>query len=189
MNHLGTITLETPRLILRKFILSDAACMYKNWANDHEVTRFLTWSTHTSIQDSHDIISLWISKYTNLRTYQWCIELKENHEPIGTISVVHMHEVLSSAEIGYCIGRHFWNKGITSEALAAVIQFLFEGVGVNRIEARHDTNNPGSGKVMLKCGLKYEGTRLMADQNNSGICDVALYGLLARDYIPPTSLK
>lgn len=184
MNHLGTVTLETPRLILRKFILSDAECMYKNWTNDHEVARFLTWTTHSSVQDSHDIISSWINQYSSTPTYQWCIELKETHEPIGTISVVHIREEIESVEIGYCIGKNFWNKGLTSEAFSAIISFLFEQVGVNRIEARHDINNPNSGKVMMRCGLKYEGTRLMADRNNSGICDVALYGLLARDYIP-----
>lgn len=189
MNHLGTVTLETPRLILRKFVLTDAACMYKNWTNDHQVTKFLTWPTHTSIQDSHDIIHLWMNEYANPKTYQWCIELKEIHEPIGTISVVHMNEEIDCVEIGYCIGRNFWNKGITLEAFAAVIRFLFEEVGVNRIEARHDTNNPNSGKVMMKCGLKYEGTRAMADRNNSGICDTALYGLLARDYRSATWLK
>lgn len=121
MNHLGTITLETPRLILRKFVLSDAIYMYKNWANNHEVTKFLTWPIHTSVQVSQDIIASWINDYTKLNTYQWCIELKKSHEPIGSISVVNIRESINSAEIGYCIGRDFWNKGLTSEAFAAVI--------------------------------------------------------------------
>lgn len=184
MKHLGTVTLETPRLILRKFTLEDSETMFNNWANDDEVTRFSTWPTHTSVQTTREIISMWINEYTSEKNYQWCIELKQTHEAIGSIGIVHLSEEISSAEIGYCIGKAYWHQGITSEALAAIIAFLFNQVGVNRIEARHDSNNPNSGKVMLNCGLKYEGTRLMADRNNSGICDVVLYGLIARDYTP-----
>lgn len=184
MKHLGTVTLETPRLILRKFTLEDSESMFNNWANDDEVTQFLTWPTHKSIQNSREIISMWIDGYTSGKSYEWCIELKETHEPIGGISVVHLWEELASAEIGYCIGKAYWHQGITSEALSVVMDFLFKQVGVNRIEARHDSNNPNSGKVMENCGLKYEGTRIMADKNNTGICDVVLYGLIARDYTP-----
>ena len=79
-------------------------------------------------------------------------------------------------EIGYCIGREYWHKGFVSEALAAVMQYLLTQVGAERIEARHDPRNPHSGAVMRKCGMKYEGTRIRADWNNSGVCDCALYG-------------
>jgi len=63
-----------------------------------------------------------------------------------------------------------------------VIRFLFEEVKVNRIQARHDPANPGSGIVMKKCGLQYEGTLRKADKNNTGIVDVAMYGILAEEY-------
>lgn len=62
------------------------------------------------------------------------------------------------AHIGYCIGEKWWHQGITSEALQHVINFLIDEVGMNRIEAVHDSQNPNSGKVMKKCGMKYEGT-------------------------------
>ena len=93
-----------------------------------------------------------------------------------------MDEEVGSAHIGYCIGRRWWNKGITSEAFSAVIKFLTEEVGVNRIESRHDTRNINSGKVMEKCGLKYEGTLRQSDINTQGICDAAWYSLLKEDY-------
>ncbi len=69
-------------------------------------------------------------------------------------------------------------KGITSEALKALIQFFFEEVKVDRIEAIHDPFNQNSGKVMMKCGLKYEGTKINGDRNNTGICDAAMYGIM-----------
>ena len=88
------------------------------------------------------------------------------------------NEKAQSCEIGYCISRSRWHKGITTEALAEVMRYLFEEVGVLRLESRHDPKNPYSGEVMKKCGMHYEGTRIRADWNNTGICDCALYGMV-----------
>ena len=101
---------------------------------------------------------------------------------VGTISSVGMCEPAGSIEIGYCIGSPWWGKGYVTEAMAAVMAFFFDEVKVNRVESSHDPNNPGSGRVMQKCGLKYEGTRRQADFNNRGIVDSALYGLTAAEY-------
>lgn len=179
MKHCGTKRLVTDRLILRRFVNEDAAAMYKNWASDDEVTKFLMWPTHSSEEISRGVTKDWVNSYSDEKYYQWAIVLKENgDEPIGSISVVDMKENISAVHIGYCIGRTWWNKGITSEALKAVMTFLFDVVDVNRIEARHDPRNPNSGKVMQKCGMKYEGTLHSADWNNQGICDACYYALL-----------
>lgn len=183
MNHLGTVSLETERLILRKFKLSDAEALYNNWANDSEVTKFLTWPTHTSVEVSEIVVNDWVNSYADNKFYQWAIVLKENqNEPVGSISVVHMDEEINMVHIGYCIGRKWWHQGITSEAFSGIMPFLIEEVGAKRIESRHDPRNPNSGKVMLKCGLTYEGTLRNADKNNQGICDASMYGLLADEY-------
>lgn len=179
MKHCGTQRLETDRLILRRYVNEDSAAMYKNWASDIEVTKYLTWPTHSSQEISQWVIEDWINKYSNEKYYHWAIVLKDNgNEPIGDIAVVDMKENISMVQIGYSIGRSWWNKGITSEALKAVMDFLFEVVCVNRIEARHDPRNENSGKVMKKCGMKYEGTLHSSDWNNQGICDTCYYALL-----------
>ena len=184
MNHKGTKRIETKNLILRKFELSDAEAMYKNWANDSEVTNFLTWKPHDSIEVSKDILKKWIDKYKNKNFYQWAIVLKSNgDEPIGSIGIVHQDEKIEMVRVGYCIGRKWWKQGITSEALNALIKYFINEIGANRIEARHDPLNPNSGKVMIKCGLKYAGTMRKADINNQGLCDCSMYALLAEDYI------
>jgi ribosomal-protein-alanine N-acetyltransferase len=108
--------------------------------------------------------------------------LKEINEPVGSISIVAQKNKTKMVHFGYCIGKKWWNKGITSEALNVLIKFFFEEVGVNRIEARHDIKNPISGKVMEKCGMKYEGINRQADYNNQGLCDSAIYGIVAADY-------
>lgn len=184
MNHKGTKRIDTKNLILRKFELSDAEAMYRNWANDSEVTKFLTWKPHDSIEVSKNILKSWIDKYKNKNFYQWAIVLKSNgDEPIGSISVVRQDEEIGMVHVGYCIGRKWWNQGVTSEALSALIEYFIYEVKVNRIESRHDPLNPNSGKVMTKCKMKYEGTMRQADINNQGICDYSMYALLAKDYI------
>ena len=86
-------------------------------------------------------------------------------------------------EIGYCIGDRWWHRGITTEAMRAVTAFFFERVGANRVETRHDANNPHSGDVMKKCGLKFEGLLRKSDWNNQGVADMCIYGLLKEEYL------
>jgi len=123
----------------------------------------------------------WTTSYENPDFYQWAIVPKNLNEPIGSISVVSTNEKTQMVEIGYCIGRQWWNQGITSEALSAVINFMLDQVGANRVQAKHDVNNPHSGLVMKKCGMKYEGTLRSAAVNNQGVCDVSIYALLKSD--------
>lgn len=182
MNHLGTQTLETERLILRKFNLEDAEDMYNNWTSDVEVVKYLTWPLHSSIDVSKEVLSDWISQYTKKDFYQWAIVLKENGSaPIGSIGVNNYDDIVSMVHIGYCIGSKWWHMGIMSESLKCVMDFLFEKVGVKRIESRHDPRNPHSGDVMKKCGMKYEGTLRNSDINNQGICDACYYAKLSCD--------
>ena len=182
LTHKGTQTIETARLILRRAIREDAEPMFRNWASDPEVTKFLTWPAHGSIAVSEMVIGSWLQEYEKENYYQWMIVLKELDEPIGSISVVRQNDRVEEAEIGYCIGSPWWHRGIVSEALAAVIEYLFIEVGMNRVAARHDPNNPHSGGVMRKCGMKYEGTHRACDRNNQGICDAAQYAILRSEW-------
>ena len=179
MNHCGTKPLETERLLLRRYVREDAAAIYKNWASDPQVTKFLMWQPHASPEVSRRVMEDTLKQYANDAYYRWAIVLKSHGAaPIGDIAVVHMDKKISMVHIGYCIGKDWWNQGITSEALQKVMDFLFDVVHANRIESRHDPQNPNSGKVMQKCGMKYEGTLRSADWNNQGICDACYYALL-----------
>lgn len=88
MEHKGTVTLETPRLILRRLTLADAEPMYRNWASDPGVTKFLTWPTHSSVEVTKQILALWASHYEELNYYQWGIVVKDENALIGTIAAV-----------------------------------------------------------------------------------------------------
>ena len=180
LNHKGTQVIETSRLILRQAQMEDAEPMFRNWANDAEVTKYLTWPTHGSIAVTEKVLASWVDSYQKDDYYQWMIVLKETGEPIGSIMANTVGRA-QSAHIGYCIGKHWWHQGIMSETLKAVMDFLFDEVGYHRVESLHDPNNPHSGAVMRKCGMRYEGTLRQADRNNQGICDACYYGLLASE--------
>ncbi len=183
MQHKGTVLLETKRLMLRRFTPSDSEAAFQNWTGDDRVTEFLRWPTHKNIETTERIVKLWVDGYAHDDFYQWAIVPKDGGDrPIGTIGVVDKNESLNILHIGYCIGSRWWHQGITSEAFSAIIPFFFEQVGANRIESQHDPHNPNSGKVMMKCGLKYEGTLREADASNKGIVDAAVYSILAREY-------
>ena len=179
MIHRGTQSIETERLLLRRFSISDADAMYNNWASDPEVTKFLTWSAHSSVIDSRAALEAWVSSYSQKNFYQWAVVLKEHgSDPLGSITAVNMNDDIDMIHIGYCLGKNWWHQGIMSEALKAVMDYFFDEVGANRIESRHDPRNPHSGMVMKKCGMKYEGTMRSSDRNNQGICDACWYALL-----------
>ncbi len=182
LTHKGTQTIETARLVLRRFTTDDAADMYRNWASDPKVTHFLSWKLHESEEETRRILSGWAEEYAKENYYQWAIVLRELGQPVGSIAAVDVNDRVGKAHIGYCIGSKWWHQGITSEALAAVIEFMFTQVGVQRVEARHDPRNAHSGGVMRKCGMKYEGTLRRADRNCQGICDADWYGLLREEW-------
>lgn len=189
MNMTGTQTLETRRLILRQFRPGDAQYMYDNWASDPEVTRFLTWPAHSSPAITRMVLEDWISHYEEGGFFNWAIEWKESGQVIGNVSVVRPIFGDEVAEIGYCLGRAYWGRGIMPEAVRAVTGYLFGTVGVNRIVAYHDVHNPQSGRVMEKAGMTREGVLRQGGRNNQGFCDVAVYGIVRGDSGPRERLE
>lgn len=155
MNLLGTKTLETERLILRKYELTDSLDMYNNWGTDPKCNKYLPWELHKNIEETESIITSWIDKY-NEENFNWIIELKEEKNAIGGINIVRLNKKNSICEIGYCIGSKFWNKGYTTEALNKVLDYLFNECDLYLIEADHTKSNIASGKVMEKCRMTKE---------------------------------
>ncbi len=109
-------------------------------------------------------------------------KLEEEGKIIGNISVVSYREDTMSAILGYCLGSRWWGNGIMPEAAKGVLTFLFEEVGFHRIAADHDKNNPKSGRVMQKIGMKYEGTLRKAGFCNQGIIDEVWYSILKEEW-------
>ncbi|MEG3308148.1 GNAT family N-acetyltransferase [Streptococcus suis] len=111
MQHKGTQILETERLILRPFQASDVEPVFQNWTSDEKVTTYLTWPTHQTLQDTEDYVQFCLQSYSQEKTYRWVIELKENQQPIGDISVVSLDERVQAAELGWVLGSRWWGQG------------------------------------------------------------------------------
>lgn len=182
LTHKGTKTIITERLKLRKFSVDDAKDMFNNWASDKRVTRFLTWQPHESADATKQLLEGWVAAYDSPKTYNWVIEYER--QAIGSISVVRLSDKCEYAELGYCLGYDYWNKGFMSEAVNAVIDYLFAEIGVNRVGISHATENPGSGKVAQKCGMIYEGTKREYFKTSTGkFVDIADYGIIRSEWI------
>jgi ribosomal-protein-alanine N-acetyltransferase len=173
MRHLGTRPLETERLLLRRLLPADAAAMYRNWACDPAVTRYLRWEVHKDAAQTRALLSAWAELYPNPDYYQWAITDKATGEVFGSISMMrtgpdHVAAYRAAVpdldsligenglwEVGYCIGRAWWNKGYTTEALRAVVRFWFGEVESECLACCHAAANPASGAVMRKAGFRH----------------------------------
>ena len=149
------VRLETERLILRPFELDDAIDVYYGWANDEEVTKYLTWNHHTDIEQTKQILSIWVEQYEKKERINFGIVLKENGELIGGIDVVGYIEGVPV--IGYTLSRKYWGYGIMTEACNKVLDFLFS-LGYTKVRIDAQVENIASNKVIIKCGGKYQDT-------------------------------
>ncbi len=182
--NVGTQTVETERLILRKFVMGDVHDMFKNWINDKEVQSNYGEHVYENIALVKCLLKKWISSYSNEEFYRWAIILKENNENIGQIAFCGIDTNHNYADIEYCISRYYQGKGYATEALNAIIKFTFEKIGLNRLEAFHRGKNQASSKVLQKSKMKYEGTLKQSyfykDKNEYD--DRIYYGILKTDY-------
>ena len=181
MNHKGTVRLETGLLTLRRFMLEDSEAMFRNLYSDAEAMRYLPWVIHTGIPETEAHLAGYIAGYESKDFYAWAIVPKDANGPIGFIDTA-VDETINAIKVDYGIGKPWWNKGYTSNALSGIIRFSFAEVGANRVYATHDPRNPNSGKVMAKCGMKYEGTLRQARYRKGEYSDRAMYAILANDY-------
>jgi len=157
MKKIGTKILETENLILRKIELEDYKAAYKNWCSDPLVAKHVTWDAHENDNVTKEIFEMWVKEYEKPTTLRWIAVEKITNTPIGTIDVVNFSERDSRAEIGYCYGKNWWGKGYGTEALKAVIDYLFNEVEFEMIVAKHEISNPASGRCMEKSGMAYCG--------------------------------
>lgn len=180
----GSQPLETSRLLLRPFTEADGDAMYRNWASDPMVARYVTWNAHQSPDDSRALCRLWAEEMADPLKFRWAVVLKETGEPIGSMDVVELDSESCSGEIGYALGRPFWGRGFASEACQAMIYYLFSACGFEAITACHDIRNPASGRVMEKCGLRYSHDETLPLPLKQSTVTVRCYRLDRKDWRP-----
>ena len=152
-----TVTLQTPRLILRRFVMDDADAIYHGWATDERCIRYISQTAHKDIEDTLMRLSFWIDEYED-GALNWAIECKEDGQLIGNIKTEKLEKQNAYCELGYCLNFDRHGKGYATEALSAVLDYLLTDCKFHKISACHQKSNPASGRVMQKAGMTYEAT-------------------------------
>jgi RimJ/RimL family protein N-acetyltransferase len=128
----------------------------------------------------------WIKKHAenfeNRESLALAICLSDSNSVIGAVSLMHINTVHQNAELGYWIGKKYWNKGYCTEACMKVLEFGFQGLELHRIYAHHMTRNPASGKVLTKIGMKYEGRVRESIIKWGKFEDIDIYGILKSEF-------
>ena len=177
MINVGTRTIETKRLILRKLEISDLEQVYNNWCSDPKVSKYVTWDMHKNIEQTKEYINFKLGLYEKDYRFDWVVVIKETNEVIGEIDAVKQSLNYNLVELGYCYGSKYWNNGYATEALSAVIKYLKEVALVEKVTACHISTNPASGRVMQKAGMKYDATlkEYVVDKNTKERADLVYY--------------
>lgn len=163
MKQIGTNEIKTNRLLLRRikiddaFSLKDLGCL------------------NGTIEEINKSIDNWIKQYNNPFSFHWVIDY--DGKAIGRILVWEVSIYNEYCQLGYDVAEAYRNKGIMTEALKAVLDYLLNEVDFNRIYLQVRTHNISSNKVCEKCGMKLEGTMKNHFKSNDGFDDVNIWGL------------
>jgi RimJ/RimL family protein N-acetyltransferase len=184
MNQIPTIA--TSRLVLRPFALADAPVV-KELAGAWEVA---DTTGHIPHPYEDGVAEAWISSHQ--KTFDdgdgvtFAIVRSADHQLLGAISIS-IHKAYHLAEIGYWIGKPYWQQGYCTEAARAVLDYAFETLDLNRVQAHHLTRNPASGRVMQKVGMTLEGVLRQAIYRWNRFDDLAIYSVLRSEYSTRTT--
>lgn len=148
--------LSAQRLILRRITEENASDMFE-YSSDPEVTKYLTWSPHSSEKETERYIRLLQKKYADGSFNDWGIILKDTGKFIGTCGYTSFDAAENTAEIGYVISKQYWGMGLAAEAARCAMEYGFENFGLDGFFAKHMEGNDASGRVMQKCAMKFEG--------------------------------
>ena len=175
-------TLETARLLLRPFALSDAATV-QLLAGEREIA-------DTTLNIPHPyadgMAEAWIEthqpSFESRKHITLAVQARDGGHLVGAVGMG-LQLAHDSAEIGYWVGRAYWGHGYCTEAAHAMLEFGFGTLCLNRIHAAHFTRNPASGRVLQKLGMIHEG-RLRQHFKRWGVFeDIEKYGLLREEFL------
>lgn len=174
--------LKIKRLILRPFKLEDAPEVQR-LAGDKDIA---STTLHIPHPYENGMAEEWISKhqaeFEKGEQVTFAITHREEKYLIGAIGLSGISQEHETAEVGYWIGKPYWNQGFCTEATAAVLKYAFDVLKLHRVYARHFRRNPASGRVMQKAGMKYEGCLRQHFKKWGNFEDSELYGILREEF-------
>jgi [ribosomal protein S5]-alanine N-acetyltransferase len=145
--------LDTERLFLQRLRYEDAEEIFYAYASKPEATRYVSWPTHQSVDDTRAFLKYAVGSWSAGSDYSYSIRLKKGGVLIGSIGVVNDH---GKIQLGYVISPAHWSNGYTTEACSKILAYLRTIEGVYRIGTFVDAGNAASIRVLIKCGLVEE---------------------------------
>ena len=150
--------LETKRLRLRKPVLEDADEIFRQYAQDAEVTKYVSWRAHRSNDETRDFLRGCLEAMESRKSFHWIIDRKDDHQLLGMIATrVDGHKW----ELGYVLARPYWGQGYMTEAVRHALTAAFQNLDLERIEAGAQPENLGSFAVMRPVGMTSIGERVV----------------------------
>jgi len=176
--------LETRRLILRQLTPEDVTALLKHFGNP-EVVKFLEMNPLKTIHQANEWLKWMQSFFASKDGLRWGVVLKEGDgSVIGSAGLGGWNREANYAEIGYDIVRPYWRQGYGTEVARALVEFAWEHMNLNRIEAEIVAGNEASSHILKKLGFKQEGVLRQRVFKGGQYWDVLLFGLLRHEYIP-----
>ena len=147
--------IQTQRLLLEWRSETDAEEIFARYAQNPEVTRFLLWKPHRSIDDTLSFLRERAAKHEAGTLASWMIRDRQTRQLLGSIGMgIDGHKAI----LGYCLARDAWGQGIATEAVCAVVREFQQCDAIWRIEATCHVENVASARVLEKSGFALEGT-------------------------------
>jgi ribosomal-protein-alanine N-acetyltransferase len=174
--------IQTERLLLRPLTATDAETAFRGWTGDAEAMKYVSWLPHGSVGETLG----WLkeiewkfdddSRLIPNDNYIWGFALKETGTLFGSGGLI-WEEEQRLFQVGYNIGKDYWNRGYTTEAMAAVLRFAAVNLGVKRVMGGHAKENPGSGRVLEKLGFVYHHDSMTPHVDGARVFDSREYML------------
>ena len=174
-------TIETERLILRKLIYEDVDDIYE-YAKIPKVSEYVLWYPHASKFESLEYLNLVYEQYNHGKPGPWGIILQETGKLIGSIGFVKIDKKENTGEIGYVISPFYWNRGFATEAVRSVVQFGFAEMDLTKITAHTIAQNRASGRVLLRVGFNFDGTKHGYMEIKNKPADIDFYSIQRNGY-------
>lgn len=147
--------LKTKRLTLRPITMSDIPDIFA-YTKNPEVSKLLEWDPPKHIDDTKEVVTTWLKNHQRNKSAHWAIVDNESNKVIGSIDIRHYDPKAHRAVIGYCLSQEYWGKGLMTEAVKRIIEYIFSETDITQIAASCRTDNPQSQRVLEKSGFRKE---------------------------------
>ncbi|HET8617142.1 MAG TPA: GNAT family N-acetyltransferase [Actinomycetales bacterium] len=177
---LSTPTLQTERLRLRPFGEADAGALFALHSDEHALRYWDSppWSDAARAQPFIERCRKMADDGTGVRL---AVDRRDDGAFVGWCSFSRWNPDFRSGALGYCFCSTWWGRGYATEAAGALLDWAFDTLDLNRVQAETDTRNTASARVLEKLGFLLEGTLREDCVVNGDVSDSWVYGLLRRE--------